>query len=55
MMRGECIRCKVYASCFGILKNLATCHYWFRGFKDKNTLCGSFEGRKQERSYREGI
>ena len=36
----------VYASCLGVLKNLATYSFWFTGFKNKNTLHGYIKGLK---------
>ena len=38
MLRGEHIISKVYASCLVIFKKLATRSFWFKVFKDKNTL-----------------
>ena len=38
MLGGENRRSKVYASCLDVLRTLATCSLWFRGFKDKNTM-----------------
>ena len=38
MLRGEYVRSKVYTSCLRVLRKLAVCTFWFRGFKDKKTL-----------------
>ena len=38
MLRDEYVRSKVYASCLRVLRKLATCTFWFRGFKDKKML-----------------
>ena len=47
MLRGEHIRRKVYASCLGILKQLAACTFGFRGFKDENTLRRGISTKKK--------
>ena len=47
MLRGEHIRRKVYASCLGVLKQLATCSFGFRGFKDKSTLRRGISTKKK--------
>ena len=44
MLGGENVRSKVYASCLGVLRTLATCSFWVRGFKDKNTMHGCTQG-----------
>ena len=38
MLKGEHIRNKVYANSLEVLRKLVTSSFWFRGFKDKNTL-----------------
>ena len=40
MLSGEHTRSKVYTSCFGVLKKLATSNFLFRGFQEKKTLSG---------------
>ena len=37
---------KVYASCLDVLRTLATCSLWFRGFKDKKTMRGCIQVSK---------
>ena len=46
MLGGENVRSKVYASCLRVLRTLATCSSWVRGFKDKNTTHGCTQGSK---------
>ena len=46
MLGGGNVRSKVYASCLEVLRTLATCSFWVRGFKDKNTMHECTQGSK---------
>ena len=46
MLRGEIRISKVYASCLDVLRKLATCTFWVRQFKNKNTLRRCIQGSK---------
>ena len=55
MLGGGNVRSKVYASCLEVFRTLATCSFWVRGFKDKNTMHECTQGSKTHISYRECI
>ena len=46
MLGGGNVRSKVSASCLEVLRTLATCSFWVRGFKDKNTVHECTQGSK---------
>ena len=46
MLGGGNVRSKVYASCLEVFRTLATCSFWVRGFKDKNTMHECTQGSK---------
>ena len=46
MLKGEHTRSQVYASCLGVAKKLTVSILRLKGFKDKNTLCGSIQDLK---------
>ena len=55
MLRDGHIRSKVYAICFGVLKNWKHVIFGLKDLKRKTRYVDVFKGWKQEISYRDGI
>ena len=52
MLRDEYIRNTVYESCLWVFRKLATCTFWFRGFKDKKTVPKCIEASQTKNKLR---